>query len=238
MEIPNKAVILAGGLGTRLRPLTYEIPKSLIPLQGKPVIEHIIELFRNYGIDNLIFSLGYKAEQFIRYFGNGKKFGVSIDYIVEERPLGTGGSLCLARDKLNSSFYCCSGDNLIDIDLEDLYSFHCRQKTLGTLVLTPIDDVSEYGVVTLVDDKLQSFIEKPSPKNAPSNLINVSFYVFEPGIIDIIPKDKAVSLEGEIFPKLAKNGRLAGYQFDGQWFPTDDWKRYERALKRWKGLEL
>ncbi|MEK6854678.1 MAG: nucleotidyltransferase family protein [Nanoarchaeota archaeon] len=235
-EKPRTAFILAGGLGTRLRPLTYEIPKLLIPLQGKPILEHVIDLFKRHGANEIILAVGYKAEKFKEHFGDGSKLGVNINYIIEETPLGTAGALKLAKHFLKDTFYMCNGDELKDIDLEEMYEMHKQNRALGTIALTEVDDVSQYGVVDLDENKIKKFVEKPKKEEAPSNLISSGLYILEPEVIELIPEGRAVSIEREIWPLLAEKNKLVGFHFKGQWFPTDNWERYEKALNEWKGI--
>ena len=195
MKTPMKAFILAGGLGTRLRPLTYEIPKLLIPLQGKPILEHTLDLFRRHSVSEIFLAVGYKAEQFKEYFGDGKKLGLKINYIIEETPLGTGGALRLAKDHLRNTFFMCNGDELKEINLDLLYKFHKEQGALATIALTEVEDTSQFGVVELDKHKIKRFVEKPKPEEAPSHLINSGFYIFEPDVVNLIPEGRAVSLE-------------------------------------------
>ena len=232
----KKAFILAGGLGTRLRPLTYEIPKLLIPLHGKPILEHVIDLFRRHNVKEIILAVGYKAEKFQQYFGDGTKLGVRIHYIIEKEPLGTAGSLQLAKHHLKETFYMCNGDELKDINLDEMHSFHKEHNALATIALTNVEDTSQYGVVELDGNKIKRFIEKPQKHEAPSNLISSGRYILEPEIIKLVPVGRAVSIERYIWPLLAQKGQLAGFPFKGQWFPTDNWERYEKALNEWKGI--
>lgn len=236
--LPKKALILAGGLGTRLRPLTYEIPKLLIPLQGKPILEHVIDLFKRHCVQDIFLALHYQPEKFQQYFGNGSKFDIAIHYIIEPIPLGTAGALRLTKDFLKDTFYMCNGDELKNIDLERMYTFHKQQKALATIALTEVDDTSQFGVVKLENHKIVQFVEKPPSETASSHLINSGLYVVEPEIINFVSEGRAVSLEREIFPLLAAQEKLFGFPFQGQWFPTDTWERYEKALREWKGIGL
>lgn len=233
---PRKAFILAGGRGTRLKPITDEIPKPLIPVQGKPVVEHCIDLLKKYGIKDIILSIGYKAEKIKKYFGDGSSFGVNITYVEETNQLGTGGPLRLAKKHLTETFVMCNADELKNIDLIDMYLFHKENNSLGTIALTTVEDPSHYGVAKLKGNQILEFIEKPAKENSPSNLISAGLYILEPQIIDLISEDVA-SIERDVFPKLAQQGKLFGYPFEGQWFDTGTLERYEKAIKGWKGLE-
>jgi NDP-sugar pyrophosphorylase family protein len=230
-----KAVILAGGKGTRLRPLTYETPKALLPVHGKTLTEHLFDLFKRHGITEVFLSIGYLGEKIKDYFKDGKEFGVDIKYLEENEPLGTAGPLKLVKNELTESFLVSNGDELKDINLDEMYKQHKKNKALVTIALTKVEDPSQYGVAKLDGEKILEFIEKPKKEEAPSNLINSGLYIIEPEIIDMIP-DGFAMLEKEVFPKLAKQGRLFGYAFSGQWFDTGNMERYDKALKEWKGL--
>lgn len=230
---PRKALILAGGKGTRLRPITYEIPKPMVPIQGRPLIEHTITLLRKYDVRDIIMSVGYLGEKVKDYFGDGSKFGVKIRYIFEDKPLGTAGSLRLASKWLNEPFLMINGDNLVNIDLNSLFNHHIQNKSLATLALTTVDDPSSFGVVILKGSKITSFVEKP--KKPVSKLISVGLYVLEPEIINLV-KDGPCSMEYDIFPKIQEKQRLYGYPFEGQWLPTDNTERYEKAIREWRGV--
>ena len=227
------ALILAGGKGTRMKPITDEMPKPLIPLQGKPIIQHTIELLKKHGIDNIIISLGYMGEKIKEHFGDGSRYGVKISYIVEKEPLGTAGPLGLAKKLIKGTFVLCNSDELKNIDLYDMYLFHKEQNALATIALTTVSNPSAYGVAKLQGSKIIEFIEKP--KISPSNLINAGLYILEPGVLDFI-QDGHSMMEKDVFPKIAKLDRLYGYTFSGQWFDTGSMERYAKALKEWKGI--
>lgn len=232
---PRKALILAGGQGTRLRPITHEIPKPLIPLHDKPILQHTIDLFKRYGITEILLSVGYKAEKIKEFFGNGKRFGVDIIYLEENEPLGTAGPLNLAREHLTDTFMMCNADELKNIDLHEMYLFHKESGAKATIALTTVADPSQYGVAKLMGNKILEFIEKPAQGTAPSNLINAGLYVLEPSIFDFVPKGTG-SIERDIFPKIAQEGKLFGFPFSGQWFDTGTLERYEEAMQKWQGI--
>ncbi len=233
---PKLALILAGGKGTRLGPITQEIPKPLLPFHGKPLIEHTFDLLKAHGITEVIIAIGYKKEKIKETLGNGKAFGMRITYVEEDEPLGTAGPIKLAAPYLTDSFIVCNADELKAVDLKEMYSVHKQENAIGTIALTSVEDPSNYGVVVLRGNKIIEFIEKPKKEQSPSNLINAGLYILEPGIIKYIPKGFAM-LEKDVFPKLAQEGKLSGYSFGGQWFDTGTLERYERALKSWKGLQ-
>ncbi len=233
---PKFAILLAGGRGTRLRPITDEIPKPLVPLHDKPIMEHTLDLLKKFGMQDVILSVGYKGEKIKSYFGDGKRFGLNISYIEETEPMGTGGPLRLVKEKITDSFILSNADELKNIDLAEMYLFHKENNALVTIALTTVDDPSLYGVARLSGNRILEFIEKPKKEAAPSKLINSGLYIIEPGILEYLPEGPC-SIERDIFPKIAKDGRLFGYHFSGQWFDTGDLERYERAIREWRDIE-
>lgn len=228
------AVILAGGHGAKMRPFTYEMPKSLFPVSGKPILEYTIELLRKYDIRDIIIVISHLGEKIREHMGNGKKYGVNIRYVKEEKPMGTAGSLRQAQHLLGKgTFIVLHGDIVVDTDLTDIVSFHNEQDVIATLALTSVVDPSIYGSVKLHGAKIVDFIEKPQKNKQTSQLINSGIYVFEPEIFKYIPLN-GVSLLEDIFPKLAKEKKLAGFSFEGQWFDIGTPVSYERAIKEWK----
>lgn len=230
----RKAVILAGGKGTRMRPLTYEMPKPMIPIKGKPLIQHIIELCRKYDIREIIISIGYLGDKIREHFGDGSHLGVDIKYVEEKEELGTAGPLNLAKKHLNGPFLMFNGDVLSDIDLADMIQFHGEQKCLATIALTQVEDTSAFGVARLKGHKIVGFVEKPK-SGEDSKLINAGVYLLEPQVLDLIPEGKAM-IETIVFPKLSSKEELCGYLFDGQWYDTGTPEAYEVAIKNWKGI--
>ncbi len=224
----DTAIILAGGLGTRLKPLTDETPKPLLPIKGKPIIQHLIDNFKKYGVDKIILSIGYKAEQIKEYFGDGSKFGVKITYSIEKEPLGTGGAIKLAADNLTKPFFLAWGDNLADFDCHALYKTYLRDAPQVTMILTPREDVENFGVAKLEENKIITFIEKPKREEAPSNLINAGAFIIDPECLKILPECKS-SIEYDCFEKIAPLGEISAYIHKGQWFPTDTLEKYSQA---------
>lgn len=234
----NTALILCGGKGTRLRPITYETPKALVPVHGKPLIEHLFDLLKKYGVDDIVLSVGHMKEKIINEKGSWSRLGLNISFVEEGKPLGTGGPLRLARGKLTKTFIVSNGDELKNINVVDMYESHKKNRALATIALTTVKDPSRYGVARLEGNRIIEFVEKPRKDKAPSNLINAGFYLLEPEVIDMIPKKGFSMLEKDVFPELAKQGRLFGFPFSGQWFDTGNLERYERALKEWRGIKL
>jgi mannose-1-phosphate guanylyltransferase len=234
---PKLGLILAGGKGTRLKPITDEIPKPLLPILGKPVIEYTLDLFKNFGITKVLLSIGYMGDKIKEHFGDGRKFGLEIIYIEEDKPQGTGGPLRLAKEHLTETFVMCNADELKDVDLEEMYSFHKENGAFGTIALTTVQDPSMYGVAKLQGNKILEFIEKPKKENAPSNLINSGLYILEPDVLSYVPDgEEPVSIERDIFPQLASADKLFGYHFAGQWFDTGNFERFETARNQWHGF--
>ncbi|MBN2422665.1 NTP transferase domain-containing protein [Candidatus Woesearchaeota archaeon] len=233
---PKKVIFLLGGKGTRFRPITYELPKALLPMQGRTVPEHLMDLFKRFNIKDLIFSVGYKSEKIKSYFGDGSNFGVKITYVEEKKPLGSAGALKLASPHLNGTFIVTNGDELKDIDIEDMFYFHKENNAMITVALTTVDNPSVYGVAKLQGNKILEFVEKPDPDNAPSKLIHAGLSIWEPEALKLIPAGFSM-YEKDVFPKVASQGKLYGYNFSGQWFDTGTPERYEIALKKWKGFK-
>lgn len=229
----RKAIVLAGGLGTRLRPLTNKIPKPLIPLgDGRTLTEHVFDILKRAGVNDIILSLCYKAEEIQRYFSDGSKHDVKINYAIEKEPMGTAGPLILTP-RIEEPFIIVNGDNLFDIDLKKMHKFHKENNAIVTIALTRVDDPSNSGVVRLDGNKIVEFVEKPKKGEEPSNLISSGYYIVEPEIFDHIPKEDFVMLEKHVFPKLAEEGKLFGYFHDGKWFDTGTHESYERVKKEW-----
>ncbi len=228
------ALILAGGRNNEAKSVT-KVPKVMIPVHGKPILEHLIELFRKNGITNIILSIGYKGKLIKEYFGSGKKFGVNINYIEEEHPLGTAGPLRLARPFLTETFIMCNGDELKDIDIKDMFNYHKENKALITIALTTVDNPATYGIAVMNGNRVLDFIEKPSKAQMVSNLINAGLYIMEPEVIDYVP-DGFSRLENDVFPKLCKEDQVLGYPFSGQWFDITTPQSLRVTEKGWKGV--
>ena len=234
----KKAFILAGGKGTRLRPITYEIPKPMVPIQGRPLLEHTIEFLKKYDIRDIVISIGFLGDKIIEHFGNGSKFGVKISYVEEDEPTGTAGALRLAREKLKSGpFLMINGDNLFNLDLTEMIKTHFENNTVATIALTSVNDPTRYGVAKLQGKKILEFIEKPTMEEAPSNLINAGVYLLNPEVIELVPEKTFSMIETEVFPKLIEIGSFYGYVMGGQWLPAGTPDEYERAIKEWRGIE-
>ncbi|MBS7638724.1 NDP-sugar synthase [Candidatus Bathyarchaeota archaeon] len=214
-----KALILAGGFGTRLRPLSCTRPKLLFPVAGKPVIDWILQGLSKVGVETAILAVNYMAESFVRYLGP-TKFNVGILYSREARPMGTGGPIKMAESLLRDSdmFLVLNGDVLSDLDYRRLIQFHVEKGGLATIALYRVEDPSRYGSVEVDGEgRIMRFVEKPEPGKAPSNLVNAGIYVFNREVLEYIPTGRRVSTEREVFPNLAKDGTLYGYEMKGLW---------------------
>lgn len=229
----TQAVILAGGAGPELRPLTYEVPKALIPVGGKPILEYTIERLHNLDIRTVILAIGHLGNKIKDHFGSGKSFGVDIIYSEEKQPLGTAGALKKVQPLLaNQPFLVLHGDILADIDLDELVRFHQEQHSVGTIALTTNRETTAFGMVALRGSKIVNFVEKPTERETTSHLISSGIYVFEKSIFDFIEHAGGKQLE-KIFPKLAREGKLSGFPFEGKWFDVSTPKSYEQAIKTW-----
>ncbi|MBI2672925.1 nucleotidyltransferase family protein [Candidatus Woesearchaeota archaeon] len=230
-----KAIILAGGKGERLKPITDYMPKSLVPVNNKPIVQYVIELFKDYGIKDLIIAIGYLKERIKNDLKDGKELGVNISYVEENEPLGTAGPLRLLKSSLKETFYCSNGDELKDVNLEGMLSFHKEKKALITLALKRLDDVTGYGIVKVNPDKrVIEFIEKP--EKAESNLISAGLYIIEPEVIEMIPEGFCM-FEKKIFPEIVKLGRLYGYEFNGDFYTIDNFERYLKVLDKFSKVK-
>lgn len=227
-----QAVIIAGGLGTRLRPLTITCPKPLIPIVGKPILQYQIELIKKIGISDIILCLNYKKDLIEDYFKERKKIGVKLNYCIEEVPLGTGGAVKNAEEYLKSEeFFVFNGDVLTDMNLEDLLKFHKKKKSMVTITLTPVEDPTPYGLVLMdKDNRVTQFLEKPSPQQVVTNTINAGIYIISRDVLKNIPEGKVYSLERELYPKLLNQGvPIYGYVSSNYWLDIGTPKKYLQA---------
>ena len=213
-----KALILAAGLGTRLEPLTLAVPKPMIPIVNLPTMQHNIELLKKYGLRQICANIHYYPEQIENYFGDGDAFGVNLSYSYEEELLGTAGGVKRMAAGLDETFVVLSSDALTDINLNKLIDYHKGKKSLATIALARVSDVSEFGIVIQNDDgRIVGFQEKPKPEVAQSDLANTGIYVFEPEILKMIPEG-FYDFGRELFPRLVKeNTALYGYRMVEYW---------------------
>jgi mannose-1-phosphate guanylyltransferase / phosphomannomutase len=230
-DAPVKAVVMAGGEGTRLRPLTSNQPKPMVPIVGKPCMEHIVELLRGHGFDDVIVTVAFLPQAIRSYFGDGEGLGVNIEYSVEESPLGTAGSVGLAGDKLDETFLVISGDALCDFDLGSLVKFHKKKGAAVTIGLKSVENPLEFGiVVTDEDGRIERFLEKPSWGQVFSDTINTGVYVLEPEVLEHVPTDRPYDFSKELFPLLLEMGRpLYGMAMEGYWQDIGNLDQYRQA---------
>ncbi len=227
-----KALILAGGFGTRLRPLTYTRPKHLLPIANRPHIEHVFDLLQRHGIDEVVLLTSYLAETFAPTVARAAERGLGLEVTHEAEPLGTAGGIKNAEHLVGGeTFLVFNGDVLIDLDLAELIGRHRSKGALATIVLTPVEDPSAFGVVpTDEDGRVEGFIEKPPRGRAPTNLINAGVYVFEPAVLDRVPSGEVWSAERALFPGLVSEGApLYAIPADGYWIDIGTPHKYLQA---------
>jgi mannose-1-phosphate guanylyltransferase/phosphomannomutase len=214
-----KAVIMAGGEGTRLRPLTNNQPKPMLPMANAPMMEHIVSLLARHGFDDIVVTLAYLPNHIRNYFGDGSEFGVRIRYATEDSPLGTAGSVRNAAAELDETFLVISGDVLTDVNLTDLVAAHHRTEAVATIGLVRVEDPVEFGIVmTQEDGTIDRFLEKPTWGQVFSDTINTGIYVLEPSVFSFIPEDAVVDFSGDVFPALLAHGlRMHGEVLEGYW---------------------
>jgi mannose-1-phosphate guanylyltransferase / phosphomannomutase len=226
-----KAVVMAGGEGSRLRPLTSNMPKPLVPVAGRPIMEHILLHLRRHQLRDVVATVQYLGASIRNYFGDGSEQGVALTYSVEDSPLGTAGSVMLARQQLNETFVVISGDSLTDIDLGAAARFHRERKAIATIVLKPVPNPLEYGVV-VVDEggAVQRFIEKPSWGEVISDLANTGIYILDPAVFEFFRPGEITDWSGDVFPKLLKEGEhVFGWIANGYWEDVGSHAAYVKA---------
>lgn len=226
-----KAIVMAGGKGTRLRPLTCKQPKPMVPIAGKPMIGYILELLRKYQFTEIGMTLFYLPEVIANYFGDGREFGVNLRYFIEETPLGTAGSVKNAETFLDETFLVISGDALTDINLAEALAFHRARRALVTIVLTKVANPLDYGVViTAEDGRIRRFLEKPGWGEVFSDTVNTGIYLIEPEVFRYYEKNKAVDFSKDLFPQLLQAGEpLYGFVADGYWSDVGNLAQYRQA---------
>jgi NDP-sugar pyrophosphorylase family protein len=214
-----KAMIMAAGVGSRLEPLTCNIPKPMVPVVNRPAMEHIIRLLAKNNIHQIGANLWYLPEKITNYFGDGSGFGVSIKYSKEKELMGTAGGVKKLQDFFDETFVIISGDALTDINLDAILKFHREKKALATIALKEVDDPRQFGVViTEPDGRIKAFQEKPEPGTELSCLANTGIYVFEPGIFEHIPTNEVYDFGKQLFPKLIDLGAaFYGYPIEDYW---------------------
>jgi len=202
-----KAVVLAGGEGTRLRPLTCNIPKPLVPILNRPYLEHLLGQLKRSGVSETVLALSYLPEKIQNYFGKGDAFGTLVEYAIEEEPLGTAGAVKNVEGSLLDTFMVFNGDIFTDLDLKAAIEFHKARGAKATLVLTPVEDPSPFGLVeTAPDGRVLRFLEKPSLEEVSTVWVNAGTYILEPEVLQYIPQGEAHSFERGLFPRLLEEG--------------------------------
>lgn len=228
---PMKAVIMAGGFGTRLRPLTCNIPKPMVPMLNRPMMEHIVELLKRHGITDLVATLYYQPDVISGYFDDGSKLGVQLQYLRAEADYGTAGSVRNAKDFLDQRFVIISGDVLTDFDLSAAIQFHEERNAKATMVLTHVSNPLQFGVVLTADDgKITRFLEKPSWGEVFSDAINTGIYILEPEVLNLIPPKEEFDFSKNLFPLMLEHDMgLYGYVADGYWRDIGNLNEYQDA---------
>src|SRR6187431_292087 len=227
-----KAILLAGGKGTRLRPLTIHTPKPIVPIFNRPFLHYQIDLLKQVPeIDEVILSLNYQPRRIEEIFGDGSDAGISIRYVVEPAPLGTAGAVRYAGDNLTESVVVFNGDVLTQIDLAAVLQLHRERQAKATIVLTPVENPTAYGLVeTDAAGNVTRFLEKPNPDEITTNNINAGIYVLEPDTFDRIPKDVSWSIERSYFPSLIERGEtFVAYVYDGYWIDIGTPAKYRQV---------
>lgn len=225
-----KAVILVGGEGTRLRPLTCSIPKSMVPIINRPFLEHMINHLKSHGIDDITLALCHLPDQIQSYFGDGSDFGVKLTYVIEDYPMGTAGAVKNVEQHLDETFFVFNGDIFTDLDFSAMMRSHRQMGAKVTIALTPVEDPTIYGVVkTDAGGRLLRFVEKPSRDEAPSNMINAGTYIVEPDVLSHIPPRCFFTFERELFPLLLNIGDpIYGYPSDAYWIDIGTTEKYQK----------
>jgi len=237
-----EAIILAGGFGTRLRPLTYSRAKSLLPIMNKPMISYLIDMLPKE-VDKVVLAVNYRKKQIEEFF---ESYDCGKEVIVndEPKPLGTGGAVKFAEQHITDRFFVMNSDIICSLDLDEMIRFHETHHSKSTISLWPVENVSEFGVVEIKDDgNITRFVEKPRPEDAPSNLINAGAYLLEPFVFDYIKTGELISMEKQIFPQIIRDtNRFYGYHFKGYWMDIGRISSYlqvhEFLLKRRKQNNL
>jgi mannose-1-phosphate guanylyltransferase len=227
--VPESAVILVGGEGTRLRPLTEDTPKPMLPLLGRPLLAYTFDQLREAGVRRVVLACGYRPRQIEEYFGT-QVDGLELEYRIEPEPLGTGGAARFAGSELGEAFFLLNGDSLREVDLLELVALHEQRDAAATILLTRVEDPSRFGLVRVAEDgRVKGFLEKPDPSEIDTDLINAGLYVLEPDVLAEIPAGQPVSIEREVFPRLADEGTLYATVSEGYWIDVGTVASYLQA---------
>lgn len=225
-----KAIILVGGEGTRLRPLTYSVVKSMVPVLNRPFLEHVLYHLAEHDINEVILAMGYKPDSIYTYFKSGPLPSLRITYSLEARPLGTAGAVKLAGEYVNGTFFVLNGDVFTDIDYTSMLHFHRENRAIATIALTHVEDPTKFGVVeTDKDGRVRRFIEKPPPDRITTHWINAGVYILEPEVLDYIPDKEFYMFERGVFPSLLEKGkRVFAYQSTSYWIDMGTPAKYHQ----------
>lgn len=227
-----QAIIIAGGFGTRLRPITDTCPKPALPIMGRPFLEYQLDLLKRVGVKRVTFSLHYHADQIQKIFGDGSQYGMEFFYAVETKPLGTGGGIKNCEPHLtNDPVLIFNGDVLTDIDLNETIEFHTKKKARITIVMTPVEDPTAYGVIfTKPDGRILRFLEKPSREEATQNTINAGIYIYDRDVFNEIPEGINYSVERGLYPKMLESGdSLYGFKTENYWLDIGTPEKFMKA---------
>ncbi len=229
-----QALILAGGFGTRLRPLTLNLPKPVVPLVNRPILAYQLELLKRAGITDIILSLNYQPDKIQAVIGNGEKYGVKINYVVEPEPLGTAGAVKFAAEFITETTVILNGDNLINLDIAKVAEYHHDQNATATIVLQRIENPIGYGLVEIdAENRVLNFLEKPSAEELTkisTRTVNAGTYILEPSVLDLIPNGENYSFEYGVFPELLnRESKFLAFVDDSYWLDVGTPQRYLHA---------
>lgn len=233
-----RAIVLAGGEGSRLKPLTFHRPKPLIPIAGRPCIDYVLRSLTASGFREIVIATAYLSDRLIKTIGDGLGYDASILYSFEENPAGTAGAVRRVGSFFRETFVVAMGDVLTDIDFQALVRFHRERDAVATIALTEVPDPSQFGIVDLDDQgRIVRFLEKPKPEESFSKLVNAGIYVLEPEVLDVIPPNRKFDFARDVFPLLLKKGQpVYGKRIQGVWMdigqPHDLWKASMEVVRR------
>lgn len=226
-----KAMILAAGVGSRLDPLTRQIPKPMVPIVNRPVMEHIVELLAKHGVKDIMVNVHYLADHIMDYFGDGSKWNVNIQYSIEDKLWGDAGSVKRCEDFFDDTFLVVGGDDLADIDITRMLRLHKEKKAIATIALSLVDDPSEYGIALLNDrGRITRFLEKPRGEVIFSNTANTGVYIFDPQVLELVPRGMPYGFGNNVFPMLLEHRtRFYGYLTSSYWRDVGNLKQYQQT---------
>ncbi|MDD5111131.1 MAG: sugar phosphate nucleotidyltransferase [Candidatus Altiarchaeota archaeon] len=227
-----QTVIIAGGLGTRLRPLTFEVPKPMVLINSRPFVEHLVLMLKKQGMKDFVFCVGYLSEQFVSHFGDGRRFGVSIRYSVEDEPLGTGGALRKAKRWLDDSFITVYGDTYVPIDYRRLAAYHSKKGRMGTATIYDNSKHIAVNNMRLGKDGLIAAYDKKNPEGMEG--LDAGVCVFNKSVLKFIPEGRKVSLEMEVFPQLIARHELAGFKTSKRFYDMGTPERLRETREKLK----